>query len=171
MTGCFGVAAPRASAAPDVPPGQPEFVNLLDGGDGEAECVGRGFEVAVAGRLCVGRVLGGVDDYVGAASRGERTAAGRIVAGDDAAYAVCLEHEDDGQANRPAADHDGDVLLVDLRSAHGVLADGHGLGEGGLVGRQTIGDGQRERLLDDEAFGVAARGGGREPDGAWFAAN
>ena len=48
-----------------------------------------------------------------------------------------LEHEDDGEADRAAADDDRDVPLADLAAAHGVPADGHRLGEGGVFDRQS----------------------------------
>ncbi len=75
-----------------------------------------------------------------------------------------LEHEDDGQADRAAADDDGDVFLADLGAADSVPADGHRLGERGLVDWQSVRDGQRERLFDDELFGVGAGGFRREAD-------
>jgi hypothetical protein len=115
----------------------------------------------VAFGLGVGRVLRGVDHDVGAASGGERAATGRVVAGDHGAHAVGLEHQNDGEADRAAADDDGDVFLGDLGAADGVPADGHRLGKRGVVGGQPVGDGQREGLLDDELFGVGAGGGGR----------
>ena len=73
--------------------------------------------------------------------------------------------QDDGQADRPAADDDGDLSLLDLAALNGVPADGHRLGQRGLVGWQPVRDGQRERLLDEQLFGIGAGGRGREPDG------
>ena len=55
--------------------------------------------------------------------------------------------------------------LGDFGPAHGVPADGHGFGEGGVFDRQSVGDGQGEGLLDDEPFGVGAGGFRAEPDG------
>jgi hypothetical protein len=71
----------------------------------------------------------------------------------------------DGQADGSAADHDRDVFLGDLRAAHGVPGDGHGLGQCGGLGWQAVGDRKRERLLDDKPLGVGARGFCGEPDG------
>ena len=55
-----------------------------------------------------------------------------------------MEHGDDGESDRSAADDDGDVLLVDLRPAHGVMADGHRLGEHADRGGETVGERERE---------------------------
>ncbi|MDT7730438.1 MAG: hypothetical protein QOK45_691 [Mycobacterium sp.] len=117
-------------------------MQLLDRADREIESVERGFEVAVTRCRLVGRVLGGVDDDVGATLGGERAAAGREVAGDHCAHAVGLEHEDDCQADGPTADDDGDVFLADLGPLNGMPADRHRLGERGMLGRQAVGHGQ-----------------------------
>ena len=38
----------------------------------------------------------------------------------------------------------GDVLLADLRPAHGVMADGHRLGEHADLGREPVGEREGE---------------------------
>src|SRR6185437_13298382 len=91
-------------------------------------------------------------------------AAGGVVTSDDGAYPLGLEHEDDGQADRAAADDDADLALGYVGATDGVPADGHRLGERGLFDRQAVGHGQREGLLDDEAFGVGAGGSRAQPE-------
>jgi hypothetical protein len=77
---------------------------------------------------------------------------------------VRLEHEYDCEADGATTDDDGHLALADVGALDGVPADGHGLGQRGTVGGQTVGDAQREGLLDDELFGVGAGRSDREPD-------
>ena len=93
---------------------------------------------AVSGRL-VGRVLAGSTTTSAPHALASSRRPAREVARDDRADALRLEHADHGQADRPAADHDRDVALLDLGAPHGVPADRHRLGERAELGRQAVG--------------------------------
>ena len=137
---------------------------LLHRADRELDRRRDGLQVAaVPGRL-VGRVLARVDHDVGAARGRQRPPPGGEVARDDRAHALGLEHADHGQADRPAADHDRDVALLDLGAPDGVPADRHRLGQRAELGRQAVRDRQHQRLLDHDLLGVGAGRRGREAD-------
>ena len=75
-----------------------------------------------------------------------------------------LQHHDDGQADRPTADHDRDLVLLDLRPSHCVVADRQRLGEDAELRREAVRQRERQRLLDHDLLGVGARCRGREAD-------
>ncbi|GAA3294641.1 hypothetical protein GCM10020295_19640 [Streptomyces cinereospinus] len=116
------------------------------------------------GRRLPGGVDGGVDHDVGAALRRERPAARGVVAGDHGADAAALQYGDHREAHRSAAQDDRDVLAGHLTPVDGVPGHGHGFGERGGVRGQAVGHRKGQCLLDDDVFGVAARGVRGETD-------
>jgi hypothetical protein len=131
---------------------------------GQAERGGRGLEVAaVTGRAERGFMFR-VDDEVCATPAGEIAAPRGEVAGHDRLHATGLEHRDDGEPDRSATDHDGDIALLDLAAPDGVQPDSHRLGERRELGGQARGHGHGERLLDHHLLRVSTRCVHGEPD-------
>ena len=152
--------ADRFGGAPERCHGtQRDAAQLLHRADRELEHRGRvGRGGRGLGRVAKGESVRGVDDDVGAASRwrarGDRREKSLAIT---VRTPLRLEHADHGEPDRPAADHDGDLALLDLAAPHGVPADGHRLGERRYVGRQAVRDGEGERLLDEHLLRVARR--------------
>ncbi len=114
---------------------------------------GRHIELGPGG---VGRDLGRVDDLVGAHAFGGGAALGGVVAGDDRPKAPGPERGDHRQAHRAAAHHHAHVVGGRLGLGHGVLAHGQGFGQGGVFGREAVGDLQHQGFGEDDVFGEAA---------------
>ena len=76
-----------------------------------------------------------------------------------------LEHADHRQADRPAADHDRHAGPSSPRRA-GRRASATAIGSvsAAMLGRQPVGDRQRQRLLDQHLLGVGARRRRRQAD-------
>jgi hypothetical protein len=104
----------------------------------------------------VRRLLGRIDDDVGAQLLGGGAAAGRIVGGDHRPSALRLQRGDHGEADRPAAHHETDGGLVQPRLGDRVQADREGLGQRRLLGGEAIGHGQHQGLGEQHALGEAA---------------
>ena len=66
-----------------------------------------------------------------------RRRVGREVGGQHRPVAPALQGGDDGQPHRAAPDHQAGLAGFEAGQAHGVLAHGQGLGQGGQVGRRA----------------------------------
>ena len=147
-----------------MPPPDREALELLLGVDRQIQRRGDVVEVAAPVHCGERGADGRVDHHIGAARGRQRAPARRVVARHDVAHALRLQQQDHRQADRPAADHDRDRPLADVRAAHGMPADRHRLGECGDVGVQAVGHGHHQRLLHEHLLGVGAGGIGRQAD-------
>jgi hypothetical protein len=81
----------------------------------------------------------------------------REVGGDDRADPAQPQGRDHREAHRPATNHQRLVARLQARLVHRVEADGHRLGQRGLLGREPVRDLEQQRLGEPHVLGVAAR--------------
>ena len=111
---------------------------------------------AAACQASTARVAARVDHHVGSEALGERAARRREVGGDDRLGATEAERRDHREAHRAAADDEGRVARLEAGLHDGVQADGHGLGQRGVLGREAVRHRQQEELREDHRLAVAA---------------
>jgi hypothetical protein len=98
----------------------------------------------------------GIDDHVGAELFGERATCRRIVGGDDRVHPSDLQRRDDGEPDRPAADHQRHLAAFDIGLCDRVHADRERFGQRGMLGRQTVGDFEQQGFAEQHALGIGA---------------
>lgn len=103
------------------------------------------------------RLHGRVDDHIRTARPGQLPPAGREVRGHDTAYPRGLEHQDDGEPDRTAADDHRGVAGAHVAAADRVPGHRQGLGEGGQPGVEARRDRHGDILTDQDELRVRPR--------------
>ncbi len=151
--------------SPAVPPADRQLREALDGVEGRVDRTLHGREVTERGLPAKGETSRGSTTTsapmtVASARRpGERSLATTL------STPRALSRRDHGQADRAAAEDDGEVAASYLTSCHGVPGHRHRFGERGDVGVEAVGHGEGDGLLGDQPLGVAARGAAGQTEG------